>query len=130
MLHDLGLILNATWITPDRRFEVDAAAAATGFVEGQVARQQNTSSAWDAHRLQLLFDSVLLSSEPKFSLFKEATVATTVSGVLIDLEGPIDNVTSDEYNKVLAAFPKLDFITGVNQTLVNLCVQKPSTTYG
>jgi hypothetical protein len=125
MLHDLGLVLNATWITPDRRFEVDAAFAATDFVETQVSDPD-----WNSHRLQLLFDAVLLSSEPKFSQYKEATVAAVVDGVLIDLGGPIDNVTTSEYNKVIEAFPKLNFLSGVNETLVQLCVQKPNTTWG
>ena len=80
--------------------------------------------------MQLLFDSVLLSSESKFSLYKEATVASVVSGVLIDLAGADDGVTSAEHNNVLAAFPKLNFLPAVNQTLVALCVTKPNTTYG
>jgi hypothetical protein len=129
MLHDLGLVLKAPWISQDRRFEVDSAFAATDFVEGQVAHDDG-GSAWDAHRLQLLFDSVLLSSEPKFSLYKEATVASVVSGVVIDLTGRDDGVTIAEYNNVVAAFPKLNFLPGVNQTIVTLCASKPNTTYG
>lgn len=80
--------------------------------------------------MQLLFDSVLLSSEPKFSLYKEATVASVVSGVVIDLTRADDGVTSAEYNNVVAAFPKLNFLPGVNQTVVALCATKPNTTYG
>ncbi|KUJ23579.1 uncharacterized protein LY89DRAFT_693620 [Mollisia scopiformis] len=72
LLHDLGLVLNASFISSDRRFEVDSAFATTDFVENQVAHG-DAESAWDAHRLQLLFDSVLLSSESKFSLYKQAT---------------------------------------------------------
>jgi hypothetical protein len=129
MLHDLGLVFNASCVSHDRRFEVDSAFAATDFVEGQVVHEPE-GSAWDAHRLQLLFDSVLLSSEPKFSLYKEATVASVVSGVVIDLTGADNGVTSAEYNNVVAAFPKLNFLPGVNQTVVALCATKPNTTYG
>ena len=32
MLHDLGLVLNASWISPDCRFAIDGAFAATGSV--------------------------------------------------------------------------------------------------
>jgi len=128
LLHDLGLVLNASWISHDRRFEVDSAVKATDFIEDQVAHGEG--SDWDAHRLQLLFDSILLSSEPKFSLFKEATVAATVNGVLIDLEGAGNVLTSAEYGNVIAAFPKLNFLPGVNHTLVKLCETKPNTTYG
>jgi hypothetical protein len=50
-------------------------------------------------------------------LFKEATVAAVVTGVLIDLAGPADyGLTSAEYDNVLAAFPKLNFLPGLNQT--------------
>jgi hypothetical protein len=128
LLHDLGLVLNASWISPDRRFEVDSAFAATEFVE----QYHDNSSVWDAHRLQLLFDSILLSSEPKFALWKEPTVAAVVAGVLIDLSGPGagDGVTGKEYDDVVAAFPKGNFLPGVNQTLVALCATKPNTTYG
>ncbi|PQE25407.1 cyanamide hydratase protein [Rutstroemia sp. NJR-2017a BBW] len=127
LLHDLGLVLNATWISPDRRFEVDSAFAATDFVE---LHAHNSSSGWDAHRLQLLFDSILLSSEPKFALYKEPTVAAVVGGVLIDLQGAGDAITEEEYEGVVEAFPKGDFLSGVNRTLVELCVAKPNSTYG
>ncbi|EHK97801.1 hypothetical protein M7I_6462 [Glarea lozoyensis 74030] len=73
ILHDLGLVLNATWISHDLRFEVDSSNRATQFVE-ETAKHHGTSSAWDANRLQLLYDAILLSSEPKFSLYKQATV--------------------------------------------------------
>jgi len=129
MLHDLGLVLNASWITPDRRFEVDGAFAATDFVEGQVAHQDG-GSTWDANRLQLLWDSVVLSSEFKISLYKQATVASVTYGVLIDLTGPDNGVTSAEYDNVVTAFPKLNFVSGVNETLVQLCATKPASTYG
>jgi hypothetical protein len=53
-----------------------------------------------------------------------------VGGVLIDLQGAGDAITGDEYEGVVGAFPKLDFLPGVNRTLVELCVAKPETTYG
>lgn len=129
ILHDLGLVLNGTWITNDHRFEVDSAGTATSFVEDQLTHRDEAVE-WDAHRLQLLFDSILLSSEPKFSLYKQATVAATVQGVLVDVELAAYGITSAEYNKVEAAFPRLNFISGVNETLVKLCATKPNTTYG
>jgi len=129
LLHDLGLVLNASWVSPDRRFEVDGAFAATDFVESQVAHS-DAGSAWDANRLQLLWDSVVLSSEAKISLYKQATVASVTYGVGIDLTGPDNGVTIAEYNNVLAAFPKLNFLLGLNQTFVALCATKPASTYG
>lgn len=133
MLHDLGLVLNGSWISQDRRFEVDSAVATTDFVERQVSND-GEGAAWDANRLQLLFDSVLLSSEYRFSLYKQPTVAVLVTGVFIDLEGLASltayGITSAEYSNVEAAFPRLNFIAGVNTTLVQLCAAKPNSTYG
>ncbi|PMD12551.1 hypothetical protein NA56DRAFT_586999 [Hyaloscypha hepaticicola] len=128
ILHDLGLVLNGSWISSDRRFEVDSAFAATGFVEGQIAND-DADSAWDANRLQLLWDTVVLSSEYRISLYKQATVATVMKGVLIDLTGQAYGLTTPEYDNVIAAFPKLNFLPGVNQTLVQLCKTKANTTY-
>ncbi|KAH8744733.1 hypothetical protein F5883DRAFT_588831 [Diaporthe sp. PMI_573] len=132
MLHDLGLVLNGSWITQDRRFEVDSAVATTDFVERQVSNY-GEGAAWDPNRLQLLFDSVLLSSEYRFSLYKQPTVAVLVTGVLIDLKGlpslAAYGITPAEYYNVEAAFPRLNFITGTNATLVQLCTAKPNSTY-
>jgi len=129
VLHDLGLVLNGSWITNDHRFEVDSAGTATDFVEAQLAHSYE-SSEWDANRLQLLFDAILLSSEPKLSLYKQPTVAATVQGVLVDVQGAEYGITSAEYAGIEAAFPRLNFISGVNQTLVKLAATKSSTTYG
>ncbi|CZT11637.1 uncharacterized protein RAG0_15710 [Rhynchosporium agropyri] len=133
MLHDLGLVLNGTWISQDRRFEVDSAFATADFVEKHLQHDRNeVSGAWDANRLQLLFDSVLLSSEYKFSLYKQSTVTLVITGVLVDVRGIEEqshDITTAEYDSVEAAFPRLDFISGVNQTLVELCATKPNSTY-
>lgn len=72
----------------------------------------------------------MLSSEAKISLYKQATVASVTYGVGIDLTGPDNGVTIAEYNNVLAAFPKLNFLLGLNQTFVALCATKPASTYG
>lgn len=132
LLHDLGLgglRPNASFITPDRRFEIDGAFAATDFVESHVAHDSK-GSTWDANRLQLLWDSIALSSESKIAFYKQATVATVTYGVAIDLFGVEYGVTSTEYDNVVAAFPKLNFLPGINQTLVDLAAMKPNSTYG
>lgn len=51
-------------------------------------------------------------------------------GVLIDLSGVDYGLTSAEYNKVEVAFPRLNFVMGVNETLVDLATTKPNSTYG
>ncbi|KAF2786107.1 hypothetical protein K505DRAFT_400077 [Melanomma pulvis-pyrius CBS 109.77] len=79
LLHDLGLVLNASFISPNLRFEVDGAFAATNFVEDQVTHTHDGVD-WDANRLQLLWDSIAISSEFAIALYKQATVAAQAFG--------------------------------------------------
>jgi hypothetical protein len=122
-------VLNASYISPNLRFEVDGAFATTKFVENQV-EHDHSGAAWDANRLQVLWDSVALSAEFAISLHKQATVAAVPYGVGLDLNGPGRNVTAEEYGNVLTAFPHLNFYTGVKDAVIALCVQKPTSTYG
>jgi hypothetical protein len=57
-------------------------------------------------------------------------VASVTAGVAIDLTGPDNTVTDTEYENVLAAFPKMNFLSGGNQTVVELCATKSNSTYG
>lgn len=129
LLHDVGIAFNASFITPDRRFEIDGAFAATDFVKDQV-KHDHRGSAWDVNRLQLLWDSIALSSEAKISLYKEASVAAVTYGVGIDLFGPENGITQAEYDKIVAEFPYLDFVPGINRAFMELVERKPNSTYG
>ncbi|KAI3335852.1 hypothetical protein F4824DRAFT_510709 [Ustulina deusta] len=127
ILHDLGWdqTPNSTTVSVDRRFEVDGAIAARDFILSHVHGQ----NAWDNHRVQLVWDSIALHTQASIYKYKEETVAVTGSGILMDFQGPSDGVTQQEFDSVLAAFPKMQFEEGINQTFVWLCMTKPETTY-
>lgn len=128
ILHDLGWdqTPNSPVVSADRRFEVDGAIGAREFIDSH----SDDPSAWDAHRVQLVWDSIALHTQESIYKYKESTVAVTGHGILMDFEGPSDGVTQEEYDTVEAAFPKTQFKEGVNQTFVWLCQTKPETTYG
>ncbi len=104
---------------------MDGAYAARDF-----AKNYSKGSSWNDQRLQLLWDSVALHSEQSIALRKEPSVQTLTNGVFMDLRGPDQGVTIDEYNKVVAEFPKTDIIPGFRASLVWLCQTKAAVTYG
>ncbi|KAI0866646.1 hypothetical protein F4860DRAFT_509042 [Xylaria cubensis] len=127
ILHDLGWdqTPNSPVVSADRRFEVDGAIAARNFLSTHVRDQK----AWDEHRVQLVWDSIALHTQDSIYKYKEDTVAVTGSGILMDFTGPSAGLTQKEYDTVIAAFPKTEFVEGVNGTFLWLCGTKPNTTY-
>ncbi len=125
ILHDLGWDENSPFISPDKRFEVDGAVAATDFL-----KSSRNSQAWDVHRLQLVWDSIALHSQPSIANYKEPTVAVVSEGILFDLSIGNYGVTADEVAGVLSEFPRTGLASGFNSTMIWLCQTKPATTYG
>ncbi|KAI1362982.1 hypothetical protein F5Y08DRAFT_257381 [Xylaria arbuscula] len=127
ILHDLGWdqTPNSPVVSSDRRFEVDGAVAAREFINSHT----DDPSAWDTHRVQLVWDSIALHTQRSIYEYKQDTVAVTGLGINMDFQGPAEGVTQEEYDTVEAAFPKTQFKEGVNQTFVWLCESKPVTTY-
>ncbi|KAI1169470.1 hypothetical protein F4777DRAFT_221892 [Nemania sp. FL0916] len=127
ILHDLGWdqTPNSTTVSSYRRFEVDGAIAARDFIRSH----NHDQKTWDSHRLQLVWDSIALHTQPLIYPYKEDNVAVTGAGILMDFYGPSAGVTQQEYDTVLAAYPKIEFAEGINQTFVWLCETKPNTTY-
>jgi hypothetical protein len=127
LLHDLGVAEGSAFISADRRFEVDGAVAAREFLSGS---PDAGSSAWDAHRVQLVWDSVALHSQRSIARYKEPAVAVTSDGIWMEFFGTDYGVTQAEYDAVLAEYPWDDFLPGFNSTLLWLAETKPATTYG
>ncbi|KAI0502943.1 hypothetical protein F5B22DRAFT_579780 [Xylaria bambusicola] len=127
ILHDLGWdqTPNSTVVSTDRRFEVDGAIGARNFINSHSSNPKD----WNANRVQLVWDSIALHTQPSIFEYKQDTVAVTGLGILMDFEGPAEGVTQQEYDAVVAAFPKVEFEETVNQTFVWLCQTKPKTTY-
>ncbi|KAI0395833.1 hypothetical protein F5Y17DRAFT_178894 [Xylariaceae sp. FL0594] len=142
ILHDLGWdqTPGSTTVSADKRFEVDGAMAACDFIRNNHAPSSSSShrppnrdsdgdGGWDDHRLQLVWDSIALHTQPSIFPYKEDTVAVTGWGIYMDFVGPFAGVTGPEYDAVAAAYPRTLFEEGVNATFVWLCETKPSTTW-
>ncbi|KAH8694894.1 hypothetical protein BGW36DRAFT_398253 [Talaromyces proteolyticus] len=128
ILHDLGWDHTGELISKDRRFEVDGADAARSFL-----RKEGVTEEWDKHRLQLVWDAIALHTIGSIVFHKEAEVQASSYGIWADFQGPdrIANnlLTWDEYNKVVAEFPRLELMKGLKQVMCNICLTKPETTY-
>lgn len=125
LLHDIGVAESSPFISPDRRFEVDGAFAATDFLSGSQA-----SGDWDDRRPQLVWDAIALHSENAIAKFKETSVAVTSNGIRLDFLGARCGVTNDEYTAVWKEFPTDGLLSSLNSSLLWLAETKPNSTYG
>ncbi|KAK3368321.1 hypothetical protein B0H63DRAFT_504253 [Podospora didyma] len=125
ILHDLGWdrTPGSPLISANRRFEVDGAIGARAFIRGNVYGR-----LWEERRVQLVWDSIALHTDPSIAWFKELDVQVVSKGITMDFLGPMEGVTASEYAAVVRDFPKDGFKTGVNDTVTWLCQTKPSTT--
>ncbi|RYO86195.1 hypothetical protein DL766_003553 [Monosporascus sp. MC13-8B] len=122
----VGPATELTFISGDRRFEVDGAFAARAFLEAHEEGRR-----WqDDGRMQLVWDSIALHTERSIAYYKEPVVQVVSEGIGLDFSGPGLGVTEAEYAAVVDRFPKDGLRGGVNDTLVWLCETKPATTYG
>ncbi|KAK1759077.1 hypothetical protein QBC47DRAFT_436604 [Echria macrotheca] len=126
LLHDLGFdrTPGSKIVSADRRFEVDGAIAARAFI-----RDHESGRRWDERRVQLVWDSIALHTEPKYALYKEPDVQTVSNGVFLDFLGPQNGVTPEEYAAVVKEFPRDGLRKSVTETFTWLCSTKPISTY-
>ncbi|KAF2434739.1 hypothetical protein EJ08DRAFT_581472 [Tothia fuscella] len=127
LLHDLGWDRspnNSDIVSSDRRFEVDGAIAARGFIRGHV-----DGKGWEERRVQLVWDGIALHTERKIALYKELEVQLISKGTGLDFDGPGLGVSEGEYADVVKEFPRDGFVSGLNDTIVWLCQTKPASTY-
>jgi hypothetical protein len=127
LLHDLGWdrTPNSTLVSPDRRFEVDAAIAARSFIRGH-----EDGRKWEERRVQLVWDAIALHTERRIAYFKEIEVQVVSRGVGLDFDGPGEGVTKEEYASVEREFPRDDLKKAINDNAIWLCQTKPVSTYG
>lgn len=127
ILHDLGWdpTPNSPLISPDRRFEVDAAIAARIWI-----RNHRDGKHWEERRVQLVWDAIALHAEPGFFNYKELDVMVVGSGVSVDLRGPRLGVTKEKFDAIANAIPRFDLASNRNESLIWLCRNKPIATYG
>ncbi|KAF7555001.1 hypothetical protein G7Z17_g2497 [Cylindrodendrum hubeiense] len=126
LLHDMGwdITPGSPFVSPDKRFEVDGAIAAREFLGNN-----KHGKHWDDRRVQLVWDSIALHTQPSLFNFKELEVMTTGSGISSDFVGPLLGITEKEYTTIVAEFPNEDMLKGYNDTITWFCQSKPSTTY-
>jgi hypothetical protein len=118
LLHDITL--NERFVGP-RRFEVEAADLARTF-----AREAGV----DAHRTQLIWDSVALNSTASIALYKEAEVALCTSGIVLDVIGwQYELIPPDEMKRIVSEFPRLDMKSKMSRCFCDIAQTRPETTY-
>ncbi|KAF7561628.1 hypothetical protein G7046_g2521 [Stylonectria norvegica] len=141
ILHDMGWATTKELLSEDKRFEVDGANIARGFLQER-AKGGSTSdldlSGWDEATIQRSWDSIALHATPSIAQHAAPEVALTSLGVFADFLGPNlvlapgqpPVITIEEYRTVVGLFPREGFTwDGVKQILCGLCRTKPTTTY-
>ncbi|MCJ1479871.1 hypothetical protein MMC06_000025 [Schaereria dolodes] len=127
ILHDLGWDNTGELVSKDKRFEVDGANAARDFIKREAGEE------WDQRKIQLVWDAIALHTTGSIAMYKEVEVVATSRGIGADFVGPPRAyrglLTWEEYNGVVAEFPRLGLKQGVVDALCHLCKTKPETTY-
>ncbi|KAF2113977.1 hypothetical protein BDV96DRAFT_647469 [Lophiotrema nucula] len=136
VLHDLGWGGfdggSASFVSPDKRFEVDGAFGALAFIN------DHTKGSWNQHRLQLIWDSIALHTTPDISRYKQPEVAIMAAGVWTELLGieygqqffsDIVTVNQSEWDAIVEVFPNKGMKGYFRDVLTGLCRVKPDTTY-
>ena len=128
ILHDLGWDKLGSFVSQERRFEVDGAIAARNFLA-----QSRHAERWPHHRSQLVWDSIALHTTPSISNFKENEVRICGLGISADFVGPdgspSGSLSLGEYDTIVKEYPRMGFVETVKDIFVGFCRTKPATTY-
>jgi hypothetical protein len=118
LLHDVTLHDN---FAGPRRFEVEGADLARGFVR---------DLGFDDRRAQLIWDSVALNSTPSIGLYKEAEVALCTAGICLDVVGlGFDAVPAEDRTMIVDAFPRIGMKRKMTSCFAHMVRADPSTSY-
>jgi len=148
LLHDMGWATTPGMLSMDTRFEVDGANIAREFLTNELKKKGNQSdhghgkSHWDAHHLQLVWDAIALHTTPSIAFFKEPEVAAAHLGIGADFTGPYLSIPPgsppaelgalvrvEEYQEIVAAFPRENFKGDLVTIMCGLCRDKRDTTF-
>lgn len=120
MFHDLGL--TAAHRTTDRRFEIDGAEAASGFLRDHGRSADEARTAWLA---------VALHTTPEVPHHLAPEVAVVTLGVETDVLGlRLDRIEPDRRAEVVAAHPRPDFKNRILRAFYDGMAERPATTFG
>jgi len=118
ILHDLGL---TDRYFGTERFEVDGANAARTFLTEHGIPVQQTQLVWDA---------IALHTTHSIAVHKEPEVATTHSGIFMDVMGAgLDLIPEQRLRAILSEFPRLAMKKQFLECLCSVVRRKPGSTY-
>ncbi|MGJ5748630.1 HD domain-containing protein [Streptomyces puniciscabiei] len=120
LFHDLGL--TADHRTKDRRFELDGAEAAYGFLRDHGRSEEEARNVWLA---------IALHTTPEVPLHLAPEVAVVTLGVETDVLGlNLEQITPVQRAEVVAAHPRPDFKNRILQAFYDGMADRPDTTFG
>jgi hypothetical protein len=120
LFHDLGL--TPAYATTDRRFELDGAEAARGFLLEHGRSEEEARNVWLA---------IALHTTPEVPLHLAPEVGVVTLGVETDVLGlDLDEITGAQRAEVVAAHPRPDFKNRILKAFHEGMVHRPDTTYG
>ena len=120
MFHDIGLVEGHR--SAHDRFEVDGANAARDFLAGHGVTGEALRIVWDA---------VALHTTPGIPQHKEPEVALLTAGVELDVLGfGYDDISAEDREAVLAAYPRVDFKESIIQAFADGLAHRPETAFG
>ncbi|WP_086867152.1 HD domain-containing protein [Streptomyces viridochromogenes] len=120
LFHDLGL--TPAYATTDRRFELDGAEAARGFLLEHGRSEEEARNVWLA---------ISLHTTPEVPLHLAPEVGVVTLGVETDVLGlDLDEITGAQRAEVVAAHPRPDFKNRILKAFHEGMVHRPDTTFG
>lgn len=110
-LHDLGLL--DAFMSPTERFELDGADAARKFLKDHNVPDDRAEIVWDA---------IALHTNVSIAARKAPEIAMVSLGAVMDAAGArLDQLSPQDVDAVVAAFPRLGFKAAAIQTMIALC---------
>jgi HD domain-containing protein len=120
MFHDVGL--GETFRGSGRRFEVESADAARGFLRAHNLPEDSIRRVWTA---------IALHTTPGVPEFMEPEVALVTAGVEYDVMGiGYHDVSDSDRAEITALHPRPDFKRRILQAFTDGMAAKPETTFG
>jgi HD domain len=120
IFHDMGL--TEKYRSPTERFEVDGANLAREFLQKHGVPEASIDLVWDA---------IALHTTPGIPRWKKPEVALVTAGVELDVLGlGYHDISEDDRQQVLAAFPRVDFKRSIIRAFADGIKHKPETAFG
>ncbi|KYF73297.1 phosphohydrolase [Sorangium cellulosum] len=117
-LHDLGL---AERFRGPERYEVEGANAASAFLKQHGVPEETIGVVWEA---------IALHTVRGVPPYKRPEVALLHVGTIMDIMGEdLKELSADEVNEVLQAYPRLDFKRAFPQAIADMLASKPETAF-